>query len=111
MAEDVDALVEAVEENAVRTEAAVDRNTLEHRERFRIEHRDLWPAAREPMTRLGIDDGAVAARFHHRAHGIEIVEVVDHDPARPGGPRRCAVRRACPRRPTTRDVQTASDGV
>jgi hypothetical protein len=45
------------------------------------------------------------------AYGVEIVEVVDHDPARTRWTRGGAVGGRRPRRSTARDVQSASDGI
>ena len=91
MTEDVDAIVEAVEEDAVGARRA-DVDLLDHLQRLRVEHRDR-AAAREPMARLRIDRDAVAAGVGDFAHRRERVEVEDRDPARRRGDGRRRVGR------------------
>src|SRR5439155_18093194 len=77
VAEHPDALVEGIEQDAVRIALDVDR--LEHGERLRIPHRDRLAAA-EAVARFRIDGGAARVGVGNLADRLERVEVEDGDP-------------------------------
>jgi hypothetical protein len=90
VAEDVDAGVEGIEQNAVRT--ALDVNRLDRRERLRIPHHDRF-AAGKAVTRCRVDSGATRARLRDHPDWFERVEIEHVDSGRRRIPARIYKRR------------------